>query len=83
MVACHMSPSHQPALPVLHIDSPRPNLFALDPNSLETLTKEWGWPRYRAHQILRWLYARRARSIDQMTDLSSKAIAETRSVLIR
>ena len=80
-----MSPSHQPALPVLHIDSPRPNLFALDPDSLETLTKEWGWPRYRAHQILRWLYARRARSIDQMTDLSlrDRSTLRERTTLIR
>lgn len=85
MVACHMGPSHHPVLSVLHIDSPRPNLFALDPGSLETLIKEWGWPRYRALQILRWLYARRARSIDQMTDLSlrDRSTLRERATLIR
>lgn len=65
-----MGPPPNPLLPVLQIDSPRPNLLALDQESLETLTRGWGWPRYRARQILRWLYAGRARSIDQMTDLS-------------
>lgn len=70
MVASHMSPAEQPARRLLHVDSVLPNLFALDPDEVEHLTKEWGWPRYRAHQILRWLYARRVRSIDQMTDLS-------------
>ncbi|MEX5213292.1 MAG: 23S rRNA (adenine(2503)-C(2))-methyltransferase RlmN [Nitrospiraceae bacterium] len=65
-----MSPAEQPARRLLRVDSVLPNLFALDPGEVEHMTKEWGWPRYRAHQILRWLYARRARNIDQMTDLS-------------
>jgi 23S rRNA (adenine2503-C2)-methyltransferase len=32
-----------------------------------------GWPAYRSGQILRWLYQRRARSINDMTDLSRAA----------
>lgn len=85
MVACHMSLSHDRALSVLPIDAPRPNLLALDPDSLKTLIRAWGWPRYRAHQILRWLYARRTRTIDQMTDLSlrDRSTLSERTTLIR
>jgi 23S rRNA (adenine2503-C2)-methyltransferase len=46
------------------------NLLALDPGSLQHLVAELGWPRYRAHQILRWLYRRRIRDVEGMTDLS-------------
>lgn len=48
----------------------RPNLLALGGGDLETLLQGWGWPRYRAGQIRRWLYAKRVRTIDAMTDLS-------------
>lgn len=34
------------------------------------MVKEFGWPRYRSQQILRWLYQRRVLDIQQMTDLS-------------
>lgn len=50
----------------------RPNLLALDPPALEALVQGWGWPRYRATQILRWLYAKRVHSLDAMTDLSQQ-----------
>lgn len=49
------------------------NLLVLDPPALESLVRELGWPRYRAQQILRWLYRQRARRIDQMTDLPQAA----------
>lgn len=48
----------------------QPNLLAYDEGALTRLVEESGRPRYRATQILRWLYAKRARSIDSMTDLS-------------
>ncbi|CAI4033441.1 putative dual-specificity RNA methyltransferase RlmN [Nitrospira tepida] len=85
MVAWPMSPSRSHTLPLLHLDSAPPNLLALDPDSLETLIKEWGWPGFRARQILRWLYARRARSIDQMTDLSlrDRSTLRERTMLLR
>lgn len=34
------------------------------------LVARYGWPAYRTGQILRWLYQRRAKTINQMTDLS-------------
>lgn len=37
---------------------------------MERVARDLGWPRYRAAQILRWLYRRRARSVEEMTDLS-------------
>jgi len=46
------------------------NLLALGERELAGLVKESGWPAYRTEQILRWLYQRRVRTIDQMTDLS-------------
>jgi 23S rRNA (adenine2503-C2)-methyltransferase len=48
------------------------NLLALDEEGMGRLAQQFGWPRYRTGQILRWLYQRRARSTAQMTDLSQK-----------
>ena len=45
------------------------NLLALDEEGLGRLVQQFGWPRYRTSQILRWLYQRRAKDIKQMTDL--------------
>jgi len=46
------------------------NLLSLDLCSAERLVQDYGWPRYRAQQMLRWVYRRRVREIDSMTDLS-------------
>jgi 23S rRNA (adenine2503-C2)-methyltransferase len=46
------------------------NLLSLDEQDMAQLVKQFGWPAYRAGQILRWLYQRRARTISHMTDLS-------------
>jgi 23S rRNA (adenine2503-C2)-methyltransferase len=45
------------------------NLLALDEEGMSRLVEQFGWPRYRTGQILRWLYQRRAQDIYQMTDL--------------
>jgi 23S rRNA (adenine2503-C2)-methyltransferase len=45
------------------------NLLALDEEAMGRLVQQFGWPRYRTHQILRWLYQRRIKDISQMTDL--------------
>jgi len=45
------------------------NLLALDEEGMGRLVRQFGWPRYRIGQILRWLYQRRATDINQMTDL--------------
>jgi 23S rRNA (adenine2503-C2)-methyltransferase len=44
--------------------------MSLDEPGMARLVTQSGWPAYRTGQILRWLYQRRARTIDQMTDLS-------------
>ena len=46
------------------------NLLTLTEPEMVTLTRAQGWPGYRATQILRWLYQRRAQTIAAMTDLS-------------
>ena len=48
------------------------NLLALTEEGLGRFVQQFGWPRYRTGQILRWLYQQRVRSIAQMTDLSQK-----------
>jgi 23S rRNA (adenine2503-C2)-methyltransferase len=45
------------------------NLLALDFEGMDRLVEQFGWPRYRTGQILRWLYQRRVKDINQMTDL--------------
>ncbi|MBI2370099.1 MAG: 23S rRNA (adenine(2503)-C(2))-methyltransferase RlmN [Deltaproteobacteria bacterium] len=47
--------------------------FTLD--ELRAWCAERGEPRYRASQLFRWLYQRRARSFEGMTDLSKSARA--------
>ncbi|MEW6543150.1 MAG: 23S rRNA (adenine(2503)-C(2))-methyltransferase RlmN [Nitrospirota bacterium] len=47
------------------------NLLALDREGMERLVRDLGWPRYRAQQVLRWLYRSRARDVREMTDLST------------
>src|SRR5690349_9488926 len=46
------------------------NLLSLDEVGMGRLVQQFGWPRYRTGQILRWLYQRRVKDINQMTDLS-------------
>jgi 23S rRNA (adenine2503-C2)-methyltransferase len=46
------------------------NLLALDETGIKRLVQQFGWPRYRTDQIMRWLYQRRAKTINEMTDLS-------------
>jgi 23S rRNA (adenine2503-C2)-methyltransferase len=46
------------------------NLLSLDLTAAERLIQDLGWRRYRVPQLFRWLYRKRARSIDQMTDFS-------------
>lgn len=48
----------------------RQNLKDLLPAELEAWLKEIGEPRYRAGQILRWIYQRGISDFDSMTDLS-------------
>jgi 23S rRNA (adenine2503-C2)-methyltransferase len=46
------------------------NLLAMSEAEMIGFVREQGWPAYRAHQILRWLYRNRVKLMSQMTDLS-------------
>jgi len=48
--------------------SPKPLALDLDPDGMTALVETIGQPRYRAAQVMRWLY-RGVRSFDEMTDL--------------
>lgn len=48
------------------------NLLTLTESQIRQFVRTLGWPAYRAGQILRWLYQRRARTIAEMTDLSAR-----------
>jgi 23S rRNA (adenine2503-C2)-methyltransferase len=47
----------------------RPNLFGLDEGALRGILLELGEPAYRARQVYAWLYAKRARTFADMTNL--------------
>ena len=46
------------------------NLLALGFDALRSFVVDLGWKRYRADQILSWIYKRHAGEIEAMTDLS-------------
>jgi 23S rRNA (adenine2503-C2)-methyltransferase len=46
------------------------DLMTLGADEMAALTRDLGWPRYRAHQLLRWLYQHRVTALEAMTDLS-------------
>ena len=48
------------------------NLLELNLTDAVSLVRKFGWPSFRAKQILRWLYRTRIREVTQMTDLSLK-----------
>lgn len=48
-------------------------LYGLDLNDLTQVVNEFGLPKFAARQIADWLYNKRCRSIDDMTNLSLKA----------
>ncbi|MGQ9887841.1 MAG: 23S rRNA (adenine(2503)-C(2))-methyltransferase RlmN [Aggregatilineales bacterium] len=48
------------------------NLYDLTQEELTRLLEGWGEPAYRARQLWAWLYERRARSFDAMTNLPAR-----------
>jgi 23S rRNA (adenine2503-C2)-methyltransferase len=46
------------------------DLLELDESDMTRVVRGFGWPAYRARQILRWLYQSRETDIHNMTDLS-------------
>lgn len=47
-------------------------LLGMDPEQLRQVAAETGLPKFAAGQMARWLYSKRAISIDEMTDLSKQ-----------
>lgn len=45
------------------------NLYALDLKGMTDLLTSWGEPPFRAKQLYEWVYAKRAQSFDEMTNL--------------
>ena len=58
----------------------RTNLLALNEPALEQFVNDLNWPKFRARQILRWLYQERVHEIDRMTDLSKTERARLSSI---
>ena len=46
------------------------NLKGLELHELEKLMQEWGQQKFRARQLMLWLYHKRAANFDEMTDIS-------------
>jgi 23S rRNA (adenine2503-C2)-methyltransferase len=46
------------------------NIKGLELHELEKLMQEWGQQRFRARQLMLWLYHKRATNFDEMTDIS-------------
>ena len=60
---------------MVHSSEERIDLLGLLPEEVDSLALERGLPRFRALQIVEWLYAHGARSFEEMTALS-KALRE-------
>jgi 23S rRNA (adenine2503-C2)-methyltransferase len=52
------------------MQQPETNLMSLDRPSMESMFDAMGEKRFRARQVLQWIYQRRVMSFDGMTDLS-------------
>ena len=50
-------------------------LLGMLPDELKIVAQEVGLPRFAAGQIARWLYQKKVRSIDEMTDISKSGRA--------
>ena len=48
----------------------QPALLGMTPDELKTVAKTLGMPAFTAQQMAQWLYVRRVKSIDEMTNLS-------------
>ncbi|MDM8203726.1 23S rRNA (adenine(2503)-C(2))-methyltransferase RlmN [Faecalicoccus acidiformans] len=55
------------------------SLYDYDYEQIQCLAENYGWKKFRGHQIFQWLYRNRVDSVDEMTNLSK----ETREILKR
>jgi 23S rRNA (adenine2503-C2)-methyltransferase len=60
------------------------NLLSLSFQEMETFVEQIGFKKYRAKQILSWIYQKQVKSIDEMTDLSKsdRALLSEKSTFI-
>ena len=54
----------------------KPAIQSLDLSEIEAVLAERGQPKYRAQQVLRWLYEKRITSFSEMTDLPAALRAD-------
>ena len=54
----------------LSMNDAKTSILDLSPGDLQAQTAEFGMPKYRAAQIMEWIYKKRAASFEQMTNLS-------------
>lgn len=52
------------------------NLKGLELHELEKLVQQWGQERFRARQLMLWLYHKRATNFDEMTDIAKSFRAD-------
>src|SRR5437868_7467089 len=52
---------------------PATDLITLTADEMAAFVRDKGWPRYHAHQILRWLYQHRVTDVTALTDTSKDA----------
>jgi len=50
----------------------RPHIFDLDSASLRELVSQWGWPAFRADQVLEWVYRHAVADPAAMTNLAAR-----------
>ncbi len=51
-------------------DNSKINLYGLTASELEPIMTGWGLPKFRATQVLEWVYNKQVTDVDQMTNLS-------------
>ncbi len=65
-----------------HLLDGKVNLKDLLPQELEQFFESLGEPRYKAGQMIRWVYVRGVEEFDEMTDLSKKLRTQLREVAV-
>ena len=56
-------------------------LLGMTPSELSELAKECGLPAYAGKQMARWMYVRKVRSIDDMTDIRYISTKEAAGIM--
>jgi 23S rRNA (adenine2503-C2)-methyltransferase len=64
------------------VNSDRVNLFELDRAGMVALFAEIGEPRYRAEQVMKWIYHRHETDFDAMTDLGKPLRAKLKDACV-